>query len=119
MEAGGGTVYAYKDPVAALNAYTGPVGFQIGSRNNLRGPGYFNVDLGLGKTFPLWEDKVNLKFRTDAFNALNHPSFNAPGTPNSDTFANADITESSGVFGAITSTSSTARVLQLSMRFEF
>jgi hypothetical protein len=116
---GGGTVYAYKDPVAALNAYTGPVGFQIGSRNNLRGPGYFNVDLGLGKTFPLWEDKVNLKFRTDAFNALNHPSFNAPGTPNSDTFANADITESSGVFGAITSTSSTARVLQLSMRFEF
>jgi hypothetical protein len=115
----GGTVFAYKDPIAALNAYTGPVGFQIGSRNNLRGPGYFDLDLGLGKTFPLWEDKVNLKFRTDAFNALNHPSFDPPGTPNADNFTNADITESSGVFGAITSTSSTARILQLSLRLEF
>jgi len=51
-----------------------------------------------------------LKFRADAFNALNHPSFNTPST---------DITESSGRFGVISSTSSTARVLQGALRLEF
>lgn len=113
----GQTLYAFNDSTAALNAYTGPTGFDIGSRNNLRGPGYFNLDLGLGKTFPLYEERVNLKFRCDAFNALNHPNFNPPTT---------DITESSGVpFGAITSTyvppgsDLASRVLQLSLRLEF
>ena len=105
-----GTLWAYKsDDQPAATDYTGPVGFQIGGRNNLRGPGYADVDLGLGKTFPLFEG-VNLKFRADAFNSLNHPSFNTPSN---------DITESSGLFGVISSTSSSARVLQLALRLEF
>jgi hypothetical protein len=106
----GGEVLAYRDPTAALGAFTGPIGFQIGTRNNLRGPGYFDLDLGLGKTFPVYEDKVNLKFRADAFNSLNHPSFSTPST---------DITESSGPFGVISSTASETRVLQLALRLEF
>ncbi len=106
-----GTVWAFaNDDAPATADFTGPVGFQIGSRNNLRGSTYFDVDLGLGKTFPIWEDKVNLKFRCDAFNALNHPSFSNPST---------DITEASGPFGVISSTSSTSRVLQLALRLEF
>ena len=71
----GASVNAYANPDAALADFTGPVGFQIGTRNNLRGPGWFNIDLGLGKTFPLYKERVNLKFRADAFNATNHPSF--------------------------------------------
>jgi hypothetical protein len=113
----GQALNAFENPTAALNAYTGPTGFNIGSRNNLRGPGYFNLDLGLGKTFPVYGDKVNLKFRCDAFNALNHPNFNAP---------NVDITESSGVpFGTVSSTyvppgsDLAVRVLQGSLRLEF
>jgi hypothetical protein len=107
----GAGLQAFSDPGAALAAYTGPTGFNIGQRNNLRGPGWFNIDLGLGKTFPVYEDKVNLKFRVDAFNATNHPSFNEPTT---------DITQSSGVpFGTISSTASTARVLQGALRLEF
>jgi len=104
----GGTVYAYNDTAAALNAFTGPVGFNIGERNNLRGPEYFDLDLGLGKTFPIYEDKVNLKFRADAFNAPNHPSFNTPNT---------NITSTN--FGIISSTASTARVMQFALRLEF
>jgi hypothetical protein len=108
----GGRLYGYSNPTGALAAFTGPTGFNIGQRNNLRGPGYFDIDLGLGKTFPVWREGVNLKFRADAFNATNHPSFNPPS-------AN-DITQASGVpFGAITSTSSSARVLQLALRLEF
>jgi hypothetical protein len=94
----------------ALDAFTGPLGFNIGSRNNLRGPGYFNLDLGVGKTFPVYKDKVNLKFRADAFNSTNHPSFGLPDT---------DITESNGVpFGTISNTASTARVLRGALRLE-
>jgi hypothetical protein len=102
---------AFSNPAAALAAFTGPTGFNIGQRNILRGPGYFDIDLGLGKTFPIYEDKVNLKFRVDAFNSTNHPSFNEP---------NVDITQSSGVpFGTIGSTASIARVLQGALRLEF
>jgi len=113
----GNSPNAFTNPTAALNAFTGPTGFNIGGRNILRGPGFFDLDLGLGKTFPVYEDKVNLKFRCDAFNSLNHPNFNPP---------NVDITESSGVpFGTVGSTNTppgsdlAARVLQLSLRLEF
>jgi len=110
----GQPLFAFANPAVALAGFTGPTGFDIGSRNNLRGPGYFNLDLGLGKTFPVYEDKVNLKFRCDAFNVANHPSFNAPSG------ATDDITEAEGQpFGAITSTASVPRVLQGSLRLEF
>lgn len=110
-KAANGTLWAYKTNNGPATAdYTGPVGLQIGSRNNLRGPGFSNLDLGIGKTFPLYRDRVNLVFRCDAFNVLNHPSFDWP---------NNDITETYGPFGAIFDTLSTARVLQGSLRFEF
>jgi hypothetical protein len=113
----GQAVSAFSDSASALAASTGPTGFDIGGRNNLRGPGFFNFDLGLGKTFPIYEKKVKLKFRCDAFNAFNHPNFSTP---------TADITEASGVpFGTIRSTvvppssDLSARVLQGSLRLEF
>lgn len=119
-KAANGTVWAFSksDDTSYLSEFQGPIGFQVGSRNNLRGPRYFNLDLGLGKTFPIHEN-VNLKFRCDAFNALNHPSFSTPSSMN-----NLDITESAGTFGIITSTvagssGTGARLLQGSLRLEF
>jgi hypothetical protein len=110
---GTGTLWAYKKQESVVNDFEGPVGFQVGGRNNLRGPRYFDLDLGLGKTFPIYEDKFNLKFRCDAFNALNHPNFNLPAS------ANSDITESSSRFGVLTTMNGTPRVLQGSLRLEF
>jgi hypothetical protein len=115
----GNSLNLFSDAAAADAAFTGPTGFNVGTRNLLRGPGFFNIDLGLGKTFPIYQDKVNLKFRADAFNATNHPNFAVPGSKG------LDITESSGVaLGTITSTTGnasgdTARVLQLALRMEF
>lgn len=113
----GQALNAFANSSAALSAYTGPTGLDIGSRNNLRGPGYFNMDLGLGKTFPLRGDRVNLKFRCDAFNAFNHPNFALP---------NVDITQHNGIpFGTISSTvvppgsDLASRVLQGALRLEF
>jgi len=110
-----GQVNLFSDPVRAQNAFTGPVGFTIGSRNNLRGPKFYNQNFGLAKTFPLVSDRVNLKFRADAFNALNHPNFALPSA----------ISESwdiaGGTFGQLTSidANSSYRVMQFALRLEF
>ena len=115
----GGQVNLFADPEKATNAYTGPVGFQIGSRNDLRGPNYVNFDMGLAKDFPIHGDRLKVKFRADAFNAFNHASFARPSTAKSEN----DI--SSGNFGNISSTVpgpdglTSARVLQGALRVEF
>src|SRR6266545_2417346 len=50
------------------NAYPG----ETGDRNILRLPGYFNLDLGLGKSFNLpWSEKHKLQIRFEAFNVTN------------------------------------------------
>lgn len=114
-----GQVSLFADPEKAANAFTGPVGFKIGSRNDLRGPNYVNFDMGLAKDFPILGDRLKLKFRADAFNAFNHASFNLPST----TAQENDITN--GNFGVISSTVpgtdgvTTARVLQGALRLEF
>jgi hypothetical protein len=114
----GQALYGFTNPTQANADYTGPVGFQIGTRNNLRGPRYFDLDMGLGKTFPLVGDRVRLKFRGDAFNVFNHPNFAEPCT---------DITNASCLFGTVGGTVGTGinnafdaqRVLQVSLRVEF
>jgi hypothetical protein len=114
----GQPLLAFANTAQANADYTGPVGFNIGSRNNLRGPQYFDMDMGIGKNFPLSSERVKMQFRTDAFNVFNHPNFSTPCT---------DITNVSCLFGTISSTEGTgirnaasaARVLQVSLRLEF
>jgi hypothetical protein len=108
----------------AAAAYVGPIGFQIGPRNGLRGPNFFNADLGLGKAFPISGDRVKANFRADAFNALNHPNFALPASNAYNGLDEQDITSSQ--FGNISYTvtppgnlNNGARVLQLSLRIEF
>jgi len=116
----GGIVESYKDPELAFNQYRGPTGFEMGARNNLRGPGFVDLDLGLGKTFPLYRDLVNLKFRVDAFNVMNHPNFQTPNFENNMLLVNAP-NQFGAVPGTVTPTGSdlSARVLQGSLRVEF
>lgn len=93
-----------------LSEFRGPIGLEYGQRNYLRGPGDFNLDAGLSKTFPIVLDKVDLKFRADAYNVLNHPSFGTGAL---------NIVDNAAAFGKITGTSSSARVAQFSLRLEF
>jgi len=44
------------------------------AKNVMDGPGYANVDLGISKNFVIREAR-QLEFRTEMFNALNHPNF--------------------------------------------
>jgi hypothetical protein len=120
----GGGVNIFRNNTLASSQYEGPIGFQIGPRNSLRGPNFFNADLGLAKTFPLYADKVNLKFRADAFNALNHPNFGLPQENAYNGYDQQDYQNPN--FGQISYTiepqgnlNNGARVLQLSLRLEF
>jgi len=47
-------------------------------RNTITGPGLAVWDLSLQRQLPLTE-RLNLVFRTDAFNLTNHPNFDRPG----------------------------------------
>jgi hypothetical protein len=117
-----GQVYAFKNPSLAYNQFSGPVGFEMGSRNNLRGPGYVDLDLGLGKTFPLSRARegIDLKFRADAYNAFNHPNFEAPVFQNNMSLV-APPNEFGVIPGTVTPAGSdlSARVLQGALRVEF
>src|SRR5678815_3027247 len=46
-------------------------------RNSLRGPGAWQLDVGLHRRFNLTE-RMNLEFRYEVFNVLNHPNFYIP-----------------------------------------
>ncbi|MEP7339715.1 MAG: hypothetical protein ABI977_18400, partial [Acidobacteriota bacterium] len=79
---------------AAVNIPTGQTQrFGNVGRNSLRGPGFFNLDMGLFRTFSFTEH-IKLQFRFEGLNVLNHANFGNPGT---------DISNA-GTFGFITST---------------
>jgi hypothetical protein len=107
-DAASGAVDGYADVNAAYNAFEGPIGLQLGQRNELRGPHYTNVDLGLRKTFPLAGERYHLLFSVDAFNAFNHANFDLP-----------DSNRTSTTFGQISDTIGSPRVLQGALRLEF
>ena len=59
-----------------------PVGENIGNltRNIFRGPGFWNVDFGLSRSFPLPRlgEQGRIQFRAEFFNLFNHTNLNNP-----------------------------------------
>jgi hypothetical protein len=104
--------YQYFDRAAfvAVNIPAGqPQRFGTAVRNDVRGPGFFNIDLGLFRTVPLGGN-YKLQFRAEALNVLNHPNFANPG---------ADVSNA-GTFGYITATTGTGeRNYRFALRFSF
>ena len=49
----------------------GPYPSTLSARNSFRGPGAYNVNASLSKTFPIYE-KLNLELRAEAFDLTNH-----------------------------------------------
>jgi hypothetical protein len=113
-----GVVYNFAGGQAGANKvlseFRGPIGLEYGNRNILEGPGAFFMNAGLSKKFPIIRG-VDLKFRADFYNILNHPSFGLPGV---------GIVGNASQFGQISSTVTDpggvgARVGQFSLRLEF
>ena len=73
----------------------------------LRAPGFLNVDMALQKYFTIYKEN-KLDFRADFFNAFNIASYGNPDNGISDSN-----------FGQITTTRSTSRHIQLSLKYAF
>jgi hypothetical protein len=63
------------NPAAFANPAVGQEGTE--GRNDIPGFDLTQIDLSVGRKFPVTEH-LNLQFRADAFNALNHPNFANP-----------------------------------------
>jgi len=95
-------------------------------RNIFTAAHYWDLDLGLIKTFPI-NEKWRLQFRMEMFNALNHPNFDNPrdastGSPSirSSVFASACCaTVAPPSTQTIVQTGESARVIQFGFKFLF
>ncbi|MBS1793191.1 MAG: TonB-dependent receptor [Acidobacteria bacterium] len=106
---GVGNPYFDRNAFAIVNIpTTGTQRFGTAGRNNIRGPGFFNIDLGLFRTFSITET-IKVQLRAEALNALNHANFANP---------QGDINNSN--FGYITSTTGTGeRNMRFALRITF
>ena len=87
-----------------------PLPGQAGDRNNLRGPGYFGIDVAARKSWKITERQA-LSFSGEAYNITNSVRFDA---------ANAFPTiDSAGSFGKYSNTLTRPRVFEFMLRYSF
>jgi hypothetical protein len=97
-------------------AVVGNDGIALGFGNTpngvIRTPDQVVADISLAKTFQArWpREGANATFRTDFFNAFNHPNFGSP---------NLSYTPTATAFGYITGMSTNPRVIQFSVKLGF
>ncbi|MBK7927316.1 MAG: hypothetical protein IPJ98_07430 [Bryobacterales bacterium] len=112
---------AYYDPFA-FDRVVEPR-FGNAAFNNLRGPEFFNTDLGLFRNFQIGE-KRTLQFRAEYFNWTNTPKFSQPSGGINNRLTNPDGSYRGGVF-EVTGTDSGGRepngdrILRLGLRLTF
>jgi hypothetical protein len=102
----------FPNPGLAINSFDATLPGESGTRNEIRGDGFFTIDTSLDKRFQMpWSERQSLQFRWEVFNATNTSRF--------------DVNQSSlglgtaGSFGKYNGTLGTPRVMQFGLRFEF
>jgi hypothetical protein len=120
--AGLGGVYLLNPAAFAEPMAPGVVGNT--GRNEFRGPGLYNLDFSLGRSFavPRLREGTRITIRADAFNILNHANLNNPisliGSPDFGLATYGRQGTASG-FPAVTPVNETARQVQMLLRLEF
>ena len=112
----------FADPVAAVRSFRTPHPGETGTRNPIRLPGTWNIDLGLAKSFNMpYREGHKVTLRADAFNITNTPFFAGQSvTTIGQTYSHPGaLTTPPSNFGAFTRTSNEARVLQFAIRYDF
>jgi hypothetical protein len=95
--------------------------FPTQTRNQFRGPNYFDFDMGLYKTFAV-KERLNFGLGATAFNVFNHPNFNLPGNVIGAPFFGETWTMQgvpSSPYGNFLGFDSSVRVVQLSLKMTF
>jgi hypothetical protein len=107
-----GDPQVFQDPQAIAGNFRPTAPGESGQRNNFRGPGYFEIDSGVGKSWNITE-RQNLEFRWETFNATNSVRFDAANS-----LTNEDLVDITS-FGKYQSTLTKPRVMQFSLRYQF
>lgn len=101
---------AFANANAVFSAFRVDYPGESGTRNPLRGDGYFGLDAGLAKLFHPTE-RVGVRFRWDVFNVANSTRFDV------NTIGNR--LDEASTFGVYTQTLTNPRVMQVALRIEF
>jgi hypothetical protein len=83
-------------------------------RNIAIGPGLNNLDASLFKNNYLHDQKLNVQFRLELFNALNHTNFSVPSRTAAEIFTQTFAPVATA--GLLASTSTTSRQIQLALK---
>ncbi len=95
--------------LSTINVLTNPASATYGSlgRNAFTGPHLINANIAIGKSIPIYGERVKVEIRGEFFNVFNHAEFSNPST---------SITSSA--FGQVSATGD-PRIIQLAVRFLF
>jgi hypothetical protein len=105
----------------ASSTFTGYSALSSQTRNQYRGPHYFDIDMNLYRTFRFGEQR-KLKIGLQAFNVFNHPNFGLPDSGMGDaTFGQilGMASAPTSPYGSFLGFDSSVRVVQASGKFEF
>jgi hypothetical protein len=114
----GGVPNLFSNGTAAYTCFDYAFPGQTGMRNNLRGPGFFGLDLGLAKRWKMpWSEGQSLQFRWEVFNATNSVRFDVQSA---NAYEGGSLTNgNSGTFGNFSGTLTNPRIMQFALRYEF
>ncbi len=100
---------------------SGQLNFGNAARNSFRGPGYFDTDLTLNKTFAISE-RFHLLIGANFFNILNHPNFDLPvnnlALGNFGTITNT-VSAPTSAYGSFQGSAVSGRVIQTQVKLTF
>jgi hypothetical protein len=108
-----GEVNAFSNFSNAASSFREPFPGEAGQRNNLRGPGFFSVDMGLAKRWAMpWSEHHGLQLRWGVFNVTNSKRFDPLSL-------NSYLDVYGSTFGDYTRLSTKPRVMEFALRYEF
>jgi hypothetical protein len=90
-------------------------------RNSFRGPGYFDTDLNLNKSFTYLE-RYKLTVGAYFYNILNHPNFDLPGNNASNGglgLITSTVSPPSSAYGSFQGSAVSGRLVQMVVKFAF
>jgi hypothetical protein len=109
---GGSGANLWANSTAALAGFQETMAGQTGSRDSLRGSGFFQIDTGLSKSFSMpYNERHKLQFRWETVNVTNTVRFDPAS-------ANLSLTSTSN-FGKLSRQLGLPRQMQFALRYSF
>lgn len=108
-------------PCWTASDFAPSTGFGTIARNSFRGPGYFNTDFSLRKSFRLSE-RCNFLVGANAYNVFNHPNFANPSNDLSSSnlgVITGTVTPPTSPYGSGASAAVDARIIQIVSKLTF